>query len=79
MAKCAACTASNYCTSCYLGYRLSATNSSCLQCNQPCASCDALGCLTCSIGFYLSSPNCLKCPTGCSTCSSALACSQCDL
>jgi hypothetical protein len=38
----------------------------CLECPISCGSCNATICMSCNVGYYLSSNSCLKCMGNCS-------------
>ncbi len=86
---CSTCDASG-CLSCPVGMDIA--NGSCV-CGSACTSCGSLsvGCVNCTIsagtitscleclpGKYLSSPDCLSCPSTCATCTSPTVCQTCQ-
>jgi len=75
VANCPSC-ANNLCSSCNIGFSLSAQKDACVACSDNCLNCDSKGCRACKEGFYLSSGKCLACSANCSTCVSN-KCSKC--
>ena len=77
---CATCNADGTCRTCVTPYDLLGT--SCILCDDPrCTSCSDNGntsCLTCTTGWFQSGGVCVKCITGCTSCSDANTCTSCS-
>jgi len=76
---------SHHCISCAVGFFRTKQDvqqgftSKCERCGSAssCLFCETQDCNQCNIGYYLDDGDCLTCPVGCSTCSSATVCLSC--
>lgn len=82
---CRFCTAEGACTRAQDGYYMDGGSHDCHKCDESCATCIAEGsssCIGCPNGYYMqpgiSIGPCLKCPIGCSGCTSARQCTGCE-